>query len=471
MQEQGLHLEQKQRLRLSQQQLRYVRLLELNAPELDDAVERELADNPALEAIDNPQEEQNAESRERAAEDRNNSWAYLRNRSSSDFEQREWTPADDTENLYDYLDRQISERDLPTQEAAVARYLVGNMDGNGYIRRPIEKIVEDLDFNHGFHVQLDVARRALAVVQDLDPAGVGAIDLRECLELQLERMAPSPERDNALDIIRRCFTEFTMKHYHKIVSELGLSMQQTREAVELILTLNPKPGASYSSNAEDRSNVIIPDFIVENNDGRLSVTLNNRIPELAVEQSFSEAVAAMQRNREGRKARAKKGQEFIVSRYNDARDFIRILRQRQQTMTDVMTAILQLQKDYFLTEDVDRMRPMMIKDIAALTGLDLSTISRATANKFVGTPWGVFPLRHFFSDTVGGERSESEGLTNRRIESEIQRLVDAEDKKHPLSDQKLCEALVAKGYDVSRRTVAKYRDRKGIPVARLRRGM
>lgn len=460
------HLAQRQTL--SQLQLRYVKLLELNTPELEEAVERELVDNPALEA-DSPASPDEVMIQAAKPSDADATHLYYNPQRNHDADHNlPFSPPDNSETLLDYLQMQLAERPLPEDVARVAQYLVGNVDSNGYIRRPLHNIIEDMDFNHSMTVNPDVAARALEVVKSLDPAGVGAADLRESLKLQLERLPESDVRNAALAIISDCFDEFTMKHYHRIQSKLKLSKNLTEEAITLILTLNPKPGASFASYNEVATQVIIPDFIVQNRDDELFISLNSHLPELSIEESFAEAVDNLNRSASGRRSR--KGNEYIISRYNDARDFIKILRQRQKTMISVMTAIVEIQKDYFLTEDVDNMRPMMIKDIAARTGLDLSTISRATNNKYVATDWGVFPLRHFFSDTIGNE-GEKEGITNRRIEAEIERLVSAEDKKHPLSDEKLCERLREMGYDVSRRTVAKYRDRKKIPVARLRKGL
>lgn len=450
---QGLHLEQKQRLRLSQNQLRFVRMLELNAPELDDAVSRELEDNPALEA-----EETSEEPTEILPK---NSYINIR---QSEAEPQEFVIPDNSENLYDYLENQAAELTLSSPTREMVGYLIGNIDSNGYLRRPLNLILNDMLINTSIEVPEENGIEALQIIRRMDPAGVGAFDLRDCLRLQLERLPASEEKENALTIINDGFEEFTMKHYHRFRSRFHFSQAQIRNAIKLILSLNPKPGAQFASRDHEPLNIIIPDFIVENHDGELFITLNNHIPELSIQQSFREAVDSLNRN--ASKQKKEKGSEFIISRYNDARDFIRILKMRQKTMMTVMTAITEIQKQYFLTEDVEKMQPMMIKDIAARTGLDISTISRATNNKYVATGWGIFPLRHFFSDSIG---EGDDPLTNRRIEAEIIRLVEHEDKHHPLSDDKLCKALQEKGFEISRRTVAKYRDRKKIPVARLRK--
>lgn len=455
---QALTLEQRLSMRLSAQQLRFVKLLEFNAPELEEAVERELDDNPALEVAEQPAENLP----ERPLYQRPFFSSASDNDPSFDF-----SPPDSGESLYDSLCRQLDEREMPAKVLQAAKYIVGSLDTNGYLRRPLHNLINDMAFGPGIEVSEMEAAQALKTVQDLEPYGVGAADLRECLRLQLVHLPQSRRRDDALEIIDKQFDAFAMKHTHRIISGLKFDRERAREAVDLILSLNPKPGGAINADS-DSANIIIPDLVVSNEDGQLSVALNNRIPELAIDRSFSEAVAEM----EGQAKRRQKGGDFITSRYNDARDFIRILRQRQETLMTVMAAILKIQKEYFETQDVYRLKPMMIKDIAALTGFDLSVISRATNNKYVATPWGVFPLRFFFSDSIGDEGGETtEILTNRKIEAEIAALVEKEDKKHPLSDEKIKQEMEARGYDVSRRTVAKYRDRQGIPVARLRKEM
>lgn len=456
-----LQQEQRQLMRLSHQQLRYVRLLELNAPELDEAVVRELEENPALGAEEDAQAPD-----ERAAAERDGGepyWFPLR-RPRGEM-QPEIPSADDRLSLYDELNRQLDVLVLPAEVAAMARFIVGNLDSNGYLRRPLAMLVDDIAFSQGIEVGEATAQAALEAVRSLEPRGIGASDLRDCLELQLEAMAPSAVRDDALEIVRRHFEAFTMKHNHRIVSGMKADAGRVAEAVALIRRLNPKPGSGLGSGAGSTAAPVVPDFIVDRDEnGQLTVALNNHIPELRIEESFSEAMRSMEE--QGRRREARKGKEFVVQNYNDARDFIRILRQRQQTLFSVMTAIVSIQREYFETDDVHRLRPMMMKDIAALTGHDLSVISRATAGKYVATPSGIYPLRFFFSDGFG---EEGEEFTNREVEAVIRRIVESEDKRHPMSDEKIRERMEREGYSVSRRTVAKYRDRLRIPVARLRR--
>lgn len=444
-------------LRLSLQQLRFVKLLELNTPELEEAIDRELEDNPALEVAD-------ADSK---TDDNTPYYRYnIRNSSPDDFADYDFSPPDHRESLYDHLRRQLSEKELPEKVAFAADFFIGSLDSNGYLRRTLPLLINDLSFGEGIDLSQEEARQALDIVRSLEPYGIGAADLRDCLRLQLSHLPDSPVRNDALEIIDNNFDEFVMKHTHKIISATKAGPERVKNAIDLILSLNPKPGASFDS-SEDAGNIIIPDVIVNNEDGRLSLSLNNNIPDLAIEKSFKEAVAEMRENASG-KRKKKKGMEFIISRYDDARDFIKILKQRQSTILNVMAAIMSIQEEYFRTEDVYKLKPMTIKDISAITGLDISVISRATNNKYVATPWGIFPMRHFFSDTIGDEEN-ADTLTNRQVEAEIRTLVDSEDKKHPLSDEKIRLLINDKGYDVSRRTIAKYRDRLGIPVARLRK--
>lgn len=457
---QGLHIEQRIGIRLSQQQLRFVRMLELNAPELDNLVEKELEDNPALE----PEEETQHEPKDSTEEQRTP--LYYTPSSGNDTPDWDFQPRTDNESLYEHLNIQISERSLKPAIDAAAKYIVGNLDSNGYLHRPLRNLIDDMAFGPGIEITEEEAGEALELIRNLEPYGVGAYNLQECLEIQLKHIEPSKVRDNALRIVTEAYEAFTMKHKHRIVSMLRISPAETDAALDLIRSLNPKPGSTFSSSVDDAANVIVPDFLISNEDGEITITLNNRIPELRIDKSFSEAMQSLERTPKGR---PKKGSEFIVSRYNDARDFIKILKQRQETMMTVMSAIVKIQKEYFLTEDIYKLKPMMIKNIAAMTGLDISVISRATTNKFVATPWGIFPLRFFFSDSIGENTEGSDALTNRKIEAEIEALVNSEDKRHPLSDQKIMEEMVARGFEVSRRTVAKYRDRKGIPVARLRK--
>lgn len=463
-----LELHQRLSQRLTRQQLRFVRLLELNAPEMDDAVEHELEANPALTASEDSVEENRNE-----AADRSDTYVppYHYSYRQSDSDTPGFTPRDNSESLADILKRQIAERGVPEDIAKTAEYIVGNIDSNGWLSRSLTQMLSDMEIYEGRHVNFPEGEKALELVRSLDPPGVGGESLPEILLLQLRRLPQSQERDDAINILSDYFREYHMRHAHKIISGLGISQKRLDAANHLILTLNPKPGAPYGGVDETSAAIIIPDFIVSDTEDGLSIQVNNKIPELAIEESFSEAMRNLKETRGSRK----RGSEFISSRYNDARDFIALVRQRQQTLLSVMTAIVDLQKPYFETGDVFSLRPMMLKDVSAVTGLDISVVSRATANKYAAMPWGeVLPLKSFFSGRVNhskdsDEETDSDAITNRQIQQAIARIISKEDPRHPLSDEKLRGKLKEEGYDISRRTIAKYRDRAGIQIARRRR--
>lgn len=483
---QSLRLDQRLGLRLSQQQLRFVRLLELNASELDDAVSRELEDNPALEAAGEETADDNMvltddgslfressvdlQKADYASQEDNPLYRY-----DSDYQKGQSAgndllasmTRDDRESLYDHLERQLNVLDLSDELKRIAKFIIGSLDTSGYLRRTPEQLVDDLAFGPGIETDPATVEKAVGIVKTLEPYGVGASDLREVMLLQLKSLPRDETRDIAIEIVGKNYDNLVSRHWDKIRASLkNVSEEEFDKAMGVIRNLNPKPGGEFSSSVADASMIIVPDFNVNVEDGKLSISLENNVPELKIEKGFEEAMSELRRAAGNR---AKKGSEFIVNRYNDARDFIRVLRQRQETMMSVMTAIVNIQKEYFLTRNVYSLKPMKIKDISAMTGLDISVVSRATGNKYVQTPWGIFPLRYFFSEGIGEKEDEKDIVTNRKIEAEIEAIVKAEDKRNPLSDQNIMDEMARRGFDISRRTVAKYRDRKGIPVARLRK--
>ena len=467
MEKSSQNLSQEQRLtqRLTQQQLRFVKMLEMTAPELDEEVEREMEANPALEAVDAETFRESGSSISPTQTEWNSS---RRSASSSDSDFSDMPMPDSAPSLYDFLDAQLGQLHLDPDVLTAARFIVGNLDSNGRLQRDPAYLVNDLAFSQGIDLPQSVMDEGLAAVRTLEPHGVGAVSLADCLSIQLGYLPPSQERDDALRILNEQYEAFSMLHTHLLVSRLKISPERVAAAIDLIRTLDPKPGASIDSTPTS-TNTIIPDVIIDTSGPEPVISLNNRIPELRISETFSQAETDMKKRLEKLKDNADR--DFILNRYNDARDFIRSLQLRQQAMMSVVTAIVKIQREYFDTEDIYRLRPMMIKDIEALTGQDASVISRCTANKHVALPWGIFPLRFFFSDTVGDNSGEedTDALTNRKIEAEIRRVVDAEDGKLPLSDEKITQLLTADGLNISRRTVAKYRDRLGIPPARLRK--
>lgn len=445
---------QKLRQRLTSQQVRYVRLLEMNEQEVESAVEKELDVNPALEKVDNV-----------PAADEVAAYSWLHD--SRPTPEAAPVPAADSESLYEYLERQIGERSLNDDVRRLALYIIGNLDSNGYLQRSPEAMSDDIAFSSGEDVSPRAMREALELVRTLDPPGVGATGLQQSLELQLERLPQSQTRDDALSIVREGFDAFAMKHTARLVSRLKIPARRVEEAIALILTLNPKPGSAIGSGRSDLAAAVVPDFQVDTSDsGEIVISFPGRIPPLAIEESFEQAYRRLQENANARK---EKDARFILSRYGDARDFINILRQRRDTLYSVMTAIVKLQHDFFVTGDEKELKPMTLKDVAATIGMDVSTVSRATAGKYVATSYGILPLRYFFSE--GYDSAEGEAVSARSVQAALRTLIEKEDKRRPLSDEALCRLLAEQGYQVSRRTVAKYRDRLGLPVARLRKNM
>jgi len=471
------HITEQLQQHLSPQQVRFVRLLEMNREEAEQEVERELAANPALERVEEPDVlaatedgsrfDESAEQLQRAdyasPDDIPN---YRLNLPAAPPPDR-YAPVapDDADDLYTSLLAQLGELDLDADTRAVAEYVVGNLNPNGYLSRTPAAMVSDIAVATGNEVSAECMRRALEAVRSLDPAGVGAESLAQSIELQLLRLPPSRRRDDALRTVREAWDSFLKLHDHRISIRLHISLERARAAMKLISRLNPKPGGSMAGGPGMSAAAVVPDFVVDaDHDGHITVTLAGRHPELAVEASFATAMKLMERTAD---TRAVKGADYISARYNDARDFIALLRQRRDTLLAVITAIVKLQHEYFLTGDESTLRPMTLKDVAALTGRDPSTVSRSTSGKYVQTRAGVLPLRYFFSE--GYEGDDGTEISARHVEAALRALVEAENPRRPLSDEALCRALSEKGIAVSRRTVAKYRDRIGIPVARLRR--
>lgn len=464
-------LDQELRLsqRLSQQQVRYVRMLEMTDAEVAQDVRRELDENPALETADPVQPSAPA------ADDKSvmQFFPVSAPLSATTSRQEFFQPAAEQDSLYDYLNRQLLTMELTPDVALAAKYLVGNIDANGYLRRATAAVATDILLTEDREPSEQDMQRALQVVQSLDPPGVGAGSLEECMRLQLYRMPPSQSRNDALKIIERRFDDLAHRRLTKLLSATGADRRRLEEALALLRRLNPKPGAPFADH--ETPSYISPDFFidVERDDIRVSLAMN--VPELALSASFSKAVAEMERRRDAGR------DKYIMQRYADAREYMRILERRQQTMMDVMTAIVKLQKPYFLSRGDDSLlRPMGLRDVSRITALDVSVISRVSKNKYVSMPWGMVPVRHFFSESFSSRHNtdsenvadtpspHTDTVSGRGVESAIRAVVDNEDKRHPLSDEAICSLLRKKGFDVSRRTVSKYRDRLNIPVARLR---
>ncbi len=482
--------EQKLQQRLTPLQVRYVRMLEMSGPEFEEEVRNAVDEMPALEA----------DSGENAAPDSEISFTedggrftesardmqladyrseddipdYLRRQmyrstqaSSEDY--YEPVVAGGEDSLIDFLTRQLDEQDINDDERLAGSYIIGNLDDNGYLARDINALAGDIAFSEGRELPVDLVRKAWGIVRELDPPGVGAVDLRDCLLLQLKRLPRTVDNLAALEMVRDYFDLFAKKHFTKIASAMGLDDSQMKEAVAVISRLNPKP-ASQLESAAGAAVGVTPDFLVETDtEGNLTLTLLNRIPELSVERSF--AVDAPLPEASTRSTAA--ARMFLKQKRDEATDFIKIVGMRQQTLFTVMSAILHFQRPFFLTEDESSIRPMVLRELAAATGLDLSVVSRATQGKYVMTHHGVYPLKMFFNERRRKEESRENAAdtdnTTPKIMAALRTVIEEEDKRHPLSDEQITAQLTAQGFDIARRTVAKYREKLGFPVGRLRK--
>lgn len=479
---QSLAQHQQQQLRLSPQQVRFGRLLEMSAPEFEDEVIRMLDENPALEKSESdtapvPQADdegreftESADELQRADYGSDEEVPYYRtqisNRSADD-DYYEPVAVDNGPDGYAALEAQLAELDIAPEEREIARYVIGNLDSNGYLSRSPESIADDLAMGVGITVSPAFVRRTIDIVRSLDPAGIAAYDLRDCLLLQLRRMPDESTVRNALKVLSEYFDLFSKKHFDRIRSALKLSGRDFEEVMKLIRSLNPKPGALLEmAGADDRMSHISPDFeVMIDPDGTISATLLSHAPDLSISPDFSiSRIDSIEKHNGGDKRMAEAA-AFLRERYDAASEFIDMAARRNETLRKVMQAVIKLQYDFFLTNDRSKLRPMVLRDIRDLTGLDLSVISRATSGKYAMTPGGMVSLKSLFSESV----NEEGNLSAHFIEASIRKLIEAEDKAKPLSDEAICAMLKDKGLDVARRTVAKYRERMGIPVARLRR--
>ncbi len=371
------------------------------------------------------------------------------------------------ESLMESLMSQLAETDLSQRQLAIARYIVGNIDDNGYMTRTLPQIDDDLAIDAGIEVDMAEIKDIFARIRSLDPAGVGAYDLRDCLSLQLRRMPDSEAVRTAREIVDNYFDVFSLRHFDRLASLLGISRESLREADEVIRSLDPKPASRFGeSDADDRARHIVPDFYVEvDRNDRITVSMPGNLPELAIERSFDVDDERSVADTGETSMRKREALSFISSKRRDASDFIELLRLRRVTLMKVMEAIARWQREFFLSEDESRLRPMVLKDIAGAIGMDISVVSRATAGKYVATQGGVYPLKFFFNERV----SEDEDASSREILSALRVLIQEEAPSSPLSDDALTARLTEMGYNIARRTVAKYRERLGIPVARLRK--
>lgn len=473
-------LAQKLQQKLSPQQIQLMKLVQLPTQSLEARIKQEIEENPALQEGKEKAEDtfENDASDEREVRDSMEeiNWDdYLGDDDTPDYRTKANNySADDelyeapvivSESFHDSLISQLRLRDLSTEELDLATYLVGTIDDDGLLRRELIDIVDDLAFSQGVFTEEKELERLLGVIQDLDPPGVGGRDLRECLMLQLERKRPSFKVNLALSILDDHFDSFVKRHYQKLMDRLGVNEDELRDAIEEIGRLNPKPGGS--SNLSRPTENVIPDYNLEIVDDELELTLNGRnAPELSLSRQYREMLEHYKASKEKNKAE-KEAALFVKQKLDSAKWFIDAIVQRQQTLMLTMQSILNYQRDYFLTGDERKLRPMILKDIAEEIGMDISTVSRVASNKYIQTPYGTFLIKRFFSESM--TNADGEEVSTREIKKILEDTLSEEDKRKPLTDDALAKILKEKGYPIARRTVAKYREQLDIPVARMRK--
>ena len=467
-QKQVLSLQQK----LSPQQIQMIKLLELPAVQLEQRIKQEIEDNIVLEEEERSSEDdeqpQQISVDEYLHDDDTPSYKSRINNFSKDDKQR---PVYLTEgrSLQEYLIEQLRYRNLPERDMRLAVYLVGSIDEDGYLRRDLESVADDIAFTMGLETTAGELERLLGIIHELEPAGIGARDLRECLLLQMAQMPVNTRpRRLARKILTSYFDEFVKKHYEKLMARLQISEDDFRDAIAEIRHLSPKPGNLYAEGGTDTTPYIIPDFILDYQDGRFNLSLNSyNVPEVRVNRRYMEMIREMVGSDGRVREKDKEAIQFVKNKIDSAKWFISAIKQRHDTLMRTMQTILDYQQEYFKDGDKSKLRPMILKDIADRTGLDVSTISRVVNSKYVQTQFGIILLKSLFSEAM--QTDSGEEVSSYEIKNILQECIDEEDKRRPLTDETLMDILNSKGYRIARRTVAKYREMLGIPVARLRK--
>ena len=468
MLKQGLELKQTQKL--SPLQILTIKLLELPQQEFEQRVRKELEENPVLDEEQPAETEVEEAPREVSLSEYKEDDAIPSYRMRSDNynikdERPQYSTFSVKESFTQSLQEQLGYRNLTEQQYAIGSFIIGSLDDDGYLRRSIDSIVDDIALRANINADEDDVLEMLKVIQEFEPAGVGARDLRECLLLQIKNLKRCPEVDNAEKILRNYFNEFTNKHFQKIMTRMGLTEDGLKAAMAKILKLNPSPGGQIDDSYNDQAQQIVPDFLLEYKDGELLLSMPRfSIPELRVNRKYADILMdAANSSERGKKEAA----VFVKKKLDSAKWFVEAIKQRHNTLTSTMQAILDYQHEYFIDGDETNLKPMVLKDIAEKTGFDISTISRVVNSKYIETHFGIYSLKYFFSE--GLENQDGEEVSTRELKKALQECVDGENKHKPLTDDELVEQMSVKGYKVARRTIAKYRDQLGIPKARLRK--
>ena len=473
-------LQQKLLQKLSPQQIQLMKLLQVPTIELEQRIKQEIEENPALEEGEQDKETEDILSEESRDENEDNNRdefdinnyidddipdykLQTRNYSADDDEKA--IPLAGGKTFQEILQNQVSLRIKEEKQQIIALQIIGNLDDSGYLRREIFNLVDDLAFSQNIVATEQEIEEVLYIIQALEPAGVGARDLKECLLIQLKKKNKTIPIKTAEVILERFFEEFTKKHYNKITTRLDIEENDVKDAIDEIVKLNPKPGNSLIETNKS-FHQIIPDFIITEQDGEISLELNNRnAPQLKVSKQYAEMLKGYEQSK--RTERDKEAILFVKQKIDSAKWYIDAIKQRQHTLLVTMEAIMNYQKDFFYTGDETNLKPMILKDIAEIVKMDISTISRVANSKHVSTPYGTFLLKYFFSESLSTESGQE--VSTREVKRILQDAIDQEDKRKPLTDDKLTTLLKDKGYNIARRTVAKYREQLNIPVARLRK--
>lgn len=492
----GQSLQQKLLQKLSPQQIQLMKLLQVPTANLEERIKEEMEANPALEVDEGAHNEEDEFNDEFANENEEVDSYEEQDGSADDYESIDVTEylhddegeiaeyrtrednygdEDETRQLpiktetsfYDMLVSQLGLLSLDDKQKKIAEHIIGSIDEDGYLRRDTPSIVDDLAFRQNIETTKDEVNSLIEKIQQFDPPGVAARDLPECLLLQLKRQKQEgKDVDMAIVAIQKYFDEFTKKHYEKIQRGLNLSDEDLKDVMQQIIKLNPKPGGNIGA-GNKAENYVVPDFFIMNNSGKLELTLNSRnAPELRISEGYRDMMKEYSRSSKKDKQQ-KEAVLFIKQKIDAAKWFIDAIKQRQHTLLDTMSAIMNYQEEFFLTGDETLLKPMILKDIAEKTNLDISTVSRVANSKFVQTEFGTYRLKFFFSESLSTDSGEE--VSTREVKKILSDMIEAESKTHPLSDEKLTELLQEKGYNIARRTVAKYREQLNIPVARLRK--
>ena len=478
------NLQQKLLQKLSPLQIQTIKLVELPLMQLEQRIKKEMEENPVLE--DEEEVEENEEGKEASCEKEDKftlddyvnvengvpSYRLSSSPGSSGYknenERHDYFAVSPRVTLRQILEEQLAFRDLDKKQYAVAMFLIGSIDDNGYLRRDLVSIADDIAFKLNIETTAEELAEIVLVIQSFEPYGVGAHDLRDCLLIQIRNRPRTEYSEVAEAILTHHFEEFSKKHYSKILVKMGISDDTLRSAINEIIKLNPKPGAAFDTMYGEQAGHIIPDFICELKDGRPELSLNSyNTPELRINRKYVNIIANYAARQSEAPSREKEAVTFVRQKIDSAKWFIEAIRQRRITLLDTMQAIIRFQQDYFATGDESLLKPMILKDVAEQSNLDISTVSRVVNSKYIQTEWGVFPLRHFFSEGIQADSGEE--VSVREIKRIIVECIESEDKHNPLTDEDIVEILKQRGYSLARRTIAKYREKMNIPVARLRK--